>query len=234
MSNGSTRINATGATETIADYDDGSMKHQAVVLETYNPTGPVMTPIQAPAVAGQAAATTIPAAELVYDSALGMYVPAENAKSMTDADAGLQHRAVATALWNGSSFDRERSNMEGTLLASAARTATTSSPSQKNYAGDALMVFLNVSVASGTGGLTTRLRWYDPVSGSQSTLHSDPAAVTATGNFIYAYGLGCTGPIGLSLKAVYSIPVPRTFDVTIVHGDASSYTYSVGYALLRA
>ena len=52
------------------------------------------------------------------------------------------------------------------LLASAARTTTTTTTSFDPAGFDTVTVILNVSVASGTGGLAVRLEFQDPVSGN--------------------------------------------------------------------
>ncbi len=119
--------------------------------------------------------------------------------------------------------------MEFTLLVSAARTATTDSTDQNNGYARGVLVHLNVTAASGTGGLTVRVQAKDPVSGAYVSLNAAPAVVTAVGTFAYLLypGAGAGG-----LTQATSGGLPRTWRVQVTHGDASSYTYSVGAVLL--
>jgi hypothetical protein len=142
---------------------------------------------------------------------------------------------VASSLYNGTSFDFQHANTEGTLLASAARTATTTTPNQTNHNARGVLVTLNISVA-GTGGLTVRVWAIDPVSGTQVALDGGSAvAVTATGRYSYMFYPGIvevtkTGS-GL-IQQTRSVALPRTWLVQVAHADGSSWTYSVGYALI--
>ena len=140
---------------------------------------------------------------------------------------------VCGYLFNGTTtYDRPRNNMDQTALASAARTATTSSADITNYNGRGVMVFLNVTAASGTGGLTLTIQAKDPVSGNYFNLNANPSAVTSTGNgtvyIVYPSTLTAAGNVTQSTQAV----LPRTFRITVTHGDASSYTYSVGASII--
>ncbi|MEX2395874.1 MAG: hypothetical protein WD491_02565 [Balneolales bacterium] len=126
-------------------------------------------------------------------------------------------------------------NSEGTVFASAARTSTAQSSNMTNYNSKGIMLFLNVTDASGTGGLQVQLRGVDPVSGLSISLHSAPTAITSTGRFGYLYypGNETAGVSGSpNVQEHYSLAVPRTFLVVVLHGDSSSYTYSVGYSLI--
>jgi hypothetical protein len=141
--------------------------------------------------------------------------------------------SVLPGLWNGSSLDRAGANQQGTALALAARTTATNSADLTNGNHRGVLAFLNVTAASGTGGLTLSVKGKDPVSGSYAALVTATAAVTATG--LYVYGAGAGWPNGASFEGVTlsrPVPPPRTFRVEIAVGDASSYTYSVGYALV--
>lgn len=132
-------------------------------------------------------------------------------------------------LFNETTWDRQRNNVEGTALASAARTAQTASADLVNYNGRGIAAFLNVTAASGTGGLQLRIQYKDPASGSYGSLNSLPTAVIATGIGMYAVLAGITGGSPQSSSTV----LPRTWRVLVQVGDASSYTYSVGYSLLN-
>ncbi|MEK7767335.1 MAG: hypothetical protein AAB368_13980 [bacterium] len=119
----------------------------------------------------------------------------------------------------------QRVTQEGTLLASAARTATTYSAVQTNYGARGAFFWFTVT-AFGTGTLSFKLALNDPVSGQLEWVLS-PTAVSATGYKIYL-----VGPFVNSLGNITSAAngqLPRLWKIGVVHTDASSHTYSVGY-----
>lgn len=173
--------------------------------------------------------------------------------AVADGNSGGQVPQVSNGLYNGSTVDRERGNTQGSLLASAARTSTTSSPIQTNYNARGLIVHFNVTTVPGGENLTPRLFYVDPVSGGSVSAWVG-ATVTTSGlsQYLFYPGSGFssivnvtgvsdapstytetqtpTNPTGFS--AVLPIPVPRTFFVQIQHSAAGSWTYSVGYSLI--
>ncbi|MHB1701346.1 MAG: hypothetical protein ACYCSN_14640 [Acidobacteriaceae bacterium] len=128
----------------------------------------------------------------------------------------------ATFRFNGTEFDRVYNNTQGTLLASAARTATTNSPTQTKYNGSAVVIFVNVTVVSGTGGITPKISSTDPVSGLSFDIWAASAAITTTGRNVYE-----VFPAAVTAN---NLIVPRTWGFTMSASDSSSYTYSVGFA----
>lgn len=130
-------------------------------------------------------------------------------------------------LSNGTTWDRQRGNIDGTLLASAARTATTSSPVQTNHNARGVVVFLDVTTI-GTGNITLNVSGVDPISGKQTGLGLAAAAVTATGIYGYAIYPGITTGFNARASAI----LPRSFVASVTHSDGSSWTYSLGYSLI--
>lgn len=122
-------------------------------------------------------------------------------------------------------------NGDITVLASSAQTTTQTSASITHLDGNQVVVYLNVSVASGTGGLQLRILGIDPVSGNAFPLNAAPASVIATGQYSYVLGPGCNSAGGSIAQATATV-LPRTFQVQVVSVDGtSSYTYSVGASL---
>lgn len=120
----------------------------------------------------------------------------------------------------------------GTALASAARTATTSSTAIGCNGYSAILVYFNTTIASGTGGLTLRIDGLDPVSAGWFNL-GGYTSVTTTGARAIAYGKGVgAATASVSPWGLAGVPLPGEIRVTVVHADASSYTYSVGYCLI--
>lgn len=122
-------------------------------------------------------------------------------------------------------------NSSGTLLALAARTSTTSSSNQTNLNALGVIITLNVTVASGTGGLTVRVALLDPVSGTvvgtAPYLNASPTGITTvTCNYYIVHPAAAAA----NVAQVTGAPLPRQWRCDVVHGDASPYTYSVGYA----
>jgi hypothetical protein len=116
------------------------------------------------------------------------------------------------------------------LLPSAARTAQASTADFINPGSRGIYVWLNVTAASGTGGLQVKVQAKDPASGAYSSLHASPTAIIATGQNIYV--LYPSGTVITGTSTSYNAVLPRTWRVTVLVGDASSYTYSVGASLL--
>lgn len=122
-----------------------------------------------------------------------------------------------------------RQNTDITLLSSAARTATTASADVNSVNLRGITVVLNVTAASGTGGLTLKIQGKDPLSGNYVDLLSATTPVTAVGTYTYVVYPGAS--LAGGVIQVSSLPLPRIFRVQVVHGDGSSYTYSVGASL---
>jgi hypothetical protein len=119
------------------------------------------------------------------------------------------------------------------LLSSGARTATTASGQQTDYLLLAVRLYLNVTAASGAGGLQPILRGYDKVSGNAVALSTGGTAITATGLYVYEFGLNVAAAAG-NVKEAVSRFLPVQWDVDVVHGDGSSYTYSLSADVVGA
>lgn len=120
------------------------------------------------------------------------------------------------------------------LLSSAARTAAVTSASQtvrRNTRQRGVLVLLDVTAASGTGGLTLSVNYVDPVSGKTVAIATASAAVTATGSKTYIVYPGAVITGGSVTQAI-QLPLPSHWNVSVAVGDTSSYTYSVSACLL--
>lgn len=114
------------------------------------------------------------------------------------------------------------------LLVSAARSATTSTATLAWAGFRYALVFLNVTSVSGTGSLRAQVSYLDPVSGVWMPLAWLGPAITAAGAYVFALNLhgGVSGATFQGNAA--GVPLSSQMRVDIVHGDASSYTYSLG------
>jgi hypothetical protein len=175
---------------------------------------------------------------LLCNSARGLYVTDQGlTQAITDADYDLKNyplqadgssivQQVRQQLYNNSTWDRARNNISVTVLASAARTATTNSADMTNYNGKAHLFFLNVSAITDTPSITLSLQYKDSISSNYFTIWTAATAVTATGQYAYMFGLGGSGSAGSFTEAV-NLRLPRTWRLVATHADADSITYSV-------
>jgi hypothetical protein len=138
---------------------------------------------------------------------------------------------IPMMLYNGATYDLQRGNTQGTLLASAARTSSTSSPDQTNHNAKGVVLILNVTAVSGTGGLVVRFYGKDPVSGGSYQLSADPPAITAAGVYAFELYPAISSATGSIKQAISSI-LPRTWMAQVATVDATSYTYSLSNSLI--
>ena len=138
------------------------------------------------------------------------------------------------AAYNGATYDRLRNNLEGTILASAARTSSAISATQINYNHRGVILGLNVTAASGTGGLQLKVWAIDPVTGSLiGGEYAKTGLYTTTGHRTLILYPGAAGGGSPNAGVTFGqAPLPRKWAIEVYHGDGSSYTYSVSYSLI--
>jgi hypothetical protein len=165
--------------------------------------------------------TELPAAAATVDGASDPTAPAVDGRP---------------SLYNGSTWDRERGNTDGTALSSAARTGTTSSADLVNYNCRGVIAFLDITANSGSGQLTVLIQGKDGT-GNYYNLNGAGTAVAATNaKFgIEVYPGATTAGIATSLRILErtSAALPRSWRVTVSHSSGVSWTYSVTYSLIR-
>jgi hypothetical protein len=229
MADGSVRTPGSG--ETIASDDIGGVKWQRMKIGVGADGAAV--DVQPPDADTKTNTSLLPAAGMLVGSGGTWNRARDMSSSFSDAlfSTGVGLPVETALLFNGATFDRQRGNTEGTLLASAARTATTSSSIMVNYNARGVAIILNVTVASGTGGLQARVVGINPVTAGTYTVASNMTAIVATGVYIVEIYPGITGTGGNVVQRNAGI-LPRQWQGQVVHGDASSYTYSLGYALV--
>lgn len=127
------------------------------------------------------------------------------------------------SVFNDTGWDRLRNNTEVSLIASAAYTATQSSADQTNYNARGVMICLDVTAIVDTPSITIQIegKFGDKY---EKLLLSD-AAVTAVGVHSYAVYPGITASD--DVVEASSLPLPRTWRVTITHADTDSITYDI-------
>ena len=127
--------------------------------------------------------------------------------------------------------DPLRSNIEATLLASAARTVETSSPDQVNVNGRGLILIVNITADPAAASITPTLEIRDPISGNYFTIWTAAAALAAVGTTAYLFEIGGVGSAGSFTEAI-NIRLTRTWRFTMTVANASSMTYSVSTNVL--
>jgi hypothetical protein len=119
------------------------------------------------------------------------------------------------------------------LLPSAARTAAPTVPNWRNRRHVGIQLSLNVTAASGTGGLTVHIQATDrDTGGAAADLLVDGTAITAIGTYLFRLSpLEAAASAGERLAVARELPVDWL--VAVAHGDGSSYTYSLRATFLR-
>jgi len=147
-----------------------------------------------------------------------------DAATIPDADDAL---AIGLR-YNESSYDRDRGNTELTLLASAARTATASSPDQTNYNARGVIVTLRATASAATPSIVLTI---EAKMGAVYETLLTAAAVTEAGVHTHIVYPGVAAAAG-DVTTVAGYPLPRTWRVTVTHADTDSITYSVVASLI--
>jgi hypothetical protein len=112
------------------------------------------------------------------------------------------------------------------LLAPGVRSEDTASAIQTDRAARELRLYLDVTDAPGSGGLTVVIRGRDKISGRAVELSTGGALVTAAGTYCYELSTSPDPVFGNVLEAV-SRTVPYRWDAVVKHADGASYTYSL-------
>lgn len=115
-----------------------------------------------------------------------------------------------------------RVNSNISILASVARTATTSSNTFKNLDATRLHLVIDVTVVPGVDTVTPKIEGYDAVSGKYYTLLTG-AAISSAGTNIMKVGPGLSASAGVAAADF----LPCAWRVTMTHSAGTSFTYSV-------
>jgi hypothetical protein len=119
------------------------------------------------------------------------------------------------------------SNEGRTLLASAARTATTNGTDQPNTKHRGVIVTIDATAASATPSVVFTIQGKDPLSGTYYTILAS-AAVTGISTTQLKVYPGITA----AANAAVSDVLPTVWRVIATHADADSITYSVSAQLI--
>ncbi len=154
----------------------------------------------------------------LIDSELAAAVAAADALANPTVPQVIDH----PEWFNGTTWDRLRNNNELTLLASAARTADTTSSDTTNYNWRGGHFIINITVL--TTSVIPTIQAKDPISGTYYSLLVG-ASIAATGITILKVYPGITAVANASASDI----LPRTFRISMDHLDATTMTYSVAF-----
>ena len=135
-------------------------------------------------------------------------------------------------LWNETTWDRERGNLDGTAIAMGTRTAVTvESGDIVNYNHRGAHVALHYS--TGTANLLLRIQGKDEFSDVYYNIASG-VSISASSTAIFkvypGISAGAAGITGMSVNDV----LPRTWRVMVVgSGTSATANYGVGYSLIK-
>lgn len=112
----------------------------------------------------------------------------------------------------------------------AARTAGASLPNLSGLGHRGVRVYLDITAASGTGGLSVILRAVGP-RGTIAPLNTGGSPQTTTGLKVYDFYPNAAAAAAGVVDAA-SRRLPKLFELAVTAGDGSSYTYQLDYELL--
>ena len=127
----------------------------------------------------------------------------------------------------GALLTTPRQNRDITVLPLAARTATVSSADIINQSGRSAIVYIRVTATAGAPSVVFTIEGRDGTSGDYYPILAS-TAVTATGTRVLRVGPGLIAAANLTVNDV----LPRTWRVTATHGNADSFTASVGASVV--
>lgn len=136
---------------------------------------------------------------------------------------------IKNEIFNDTTWDRERNNIEAILLASVAYTDNATSEDQINYNGARLLVTVDVSALGAGAVITPALQLKDNISDNYFTYWTVAAGLSATGTYGYYFADGASGGSFTEIGA-FGLPA-RTWRIVVYHNSANTITYSVGSAV---
>jgi hypothetical protein len=166
----------------------------------------------------------------LYQSGLQATVNAPSADGISAATNSL-FAVAAQTLYNGTSMDRQRNNVDVTLLASAARTTLQNSANITTYNCKGIIVTVDVTATVSTVSLTPSINYIDPASGKAIPLLTG-TTIAATGTFTYWVNENALASVAAPFTKTAQADLGRIITINIAVGNANSQTYSVGYTLI--
>ena len=148
-----------------------------------------------------------------------------NADGLAVETANVLKAAGFGYLFNGTTWDRKRNNLEEvTLLGSAERTASLATATQTNYNARGVMLILDVSAITDTPSIQVVVQVMPILCGDyEAVLRGGQVTTVSLNSYVVYPGAIAEGDV---VKAA-SLPLPRRWRVTVSHADADPITYSL-------
>jgi hypothetical protein len=174
----------------------------------------------------------LPFVPVFYDQSASNYYLGRT--TSVDGQTATNVQAAGLMLYNGTSEDRARGNLDNISLISASGVTTTqTSVDQTNYNGRGVLVIVDVTALTATGTLTPEIDFKDPVSGKYISLLTASTAIIATGTYVYlVFPGGNTSVANSGVTQAANMPLPRTWRSRVVPGNSVSITYTVGVSVI--
>lgn len=137
-------------------------------------------------------------------------------------------------LFNGTSWDRQRGNVEEVLLSSAARVASIATADQTNYNSKGVALILNVTAnPGGAENLSLSVEARVPGAAGYIQIYSGSVITGANGGkILIIYPGSVESPATEADVFVVGYNLPRIWRARVVHSGAGSWTYSLGCCYL--
>ena len=147
---------------------------------------------------------------------------------MSDFAGTSRGLSVMGMLFNNSTYDRPRGNIDhGTVgITAAGATTTQTGADQTNYNHRGAIIVLDMT-SVGTGNVTLSVQGKDALSGKYYTIFTG-AAISTNSTNVYTIYPGATAAANVAV----SYPLPRTWRVTVTANNANATTYTVGASLI--
>lgn len=130
-------------------------------------------------------------------------------------------------MFNGTTWDRVRNNVEQTVgITASGATTTQTGADQTNYNGRGAVVVLDMTTV-GTGSVTLSVQGKDVASGKYYTILTGAAVVTNSTN-VYRIYPGLTAVANTTVSDI----LPRTWRVVVTANNANATTYTVGASVI--
>ena len=139
----------------------------------------------------------------------------------------LTNRSLLVGQYNGTTAEAAAGNTDVTVLASAARTATTASSDLTNTNGTGLHLQIEVTAIVDTPSVVCTIQGKASVSSAYYTILAT-AAITGVSSNNYRVFPGSTVTANVSANDI----IPRVWRVNCVHADADSITYSISASVV--
>lgn len=186
--------------------------------DVYAPGGPGLNPMTAVGIGIEE--------ECVFNPQDGLYY-SEIAASI-DGMNGRNIVVMNPGIFDGTSFNRQRGNVDWptAIITATGATTTQTGPDLPNFNGRGVKIVLNMTTA-GTGSVTLSIQGKDLTSGAYYTILTG-AAVTVNGTTVYTIYPGVTA----AANAAASDILPRTWRVLVTANNVNATSYTVGASLI--